>query len=95
MPDTLRPGVGEWLFGCDVCQDVCPWNVRFASETTEPRYRSRHPEEWPTLEEILRMREHECEEAFEGTALERPGCAGLARNARVVLENRQDGYAPA
>jgi len=41
------------------------------------------------------MREHECEEAFEGTALERPGCAGLARNARAVLENRRERRDPA
>jgi epoxyqueuosine reductase len=95
VPDALRPGIGEWLFGCDVCQEVCPWNVRFATETTEPRYRSRRPEEWPTLEEILRMREHECAETFEGTALERPGCAGLARNAGVVLENRRGRLGPA
>lgn len=94
VPPELRPGIGDWLFGCDVCQDVCPWNVKFASETTEPRYRSRRPEEWPMLEEVVRMREHECAETFEGTALERPGCAGLARNARAVLENRRCGGDP-
>jgi epoxyqueuosine reductase len=87
VPDGLRPGVGNWLFGCDVCQDVCPWNVRFAEELTEPRYRSRPSDQWPTLEEIVRMTERECEAAFEGTALERAGRSGLARNAAVVLEN--------
>lgn len=86
-PDTLRRGVGDWLFGCDVCQDVCPWNVRFAVETAEPRYRSRPAERWPTLLEIVRMQERDFEEAFEGTALDRAGHAGLARNAAVVLEN--------
>ena len=94
-PDTLRRGVGDWLFGCDVCQDVCPWNVRFAAETAEPRYRSRPAERWPTLLEIVRMQERDCEEAFGGTALVRAGCAGLARNARVVLENRRGGRNPA
>lgn len=87
VPEPLVPGVGDWLFGCDVCQDVCPWNVRFARETAEPRYRARPAEQWPTLVEIVQMREHECEETFEGTALERAGCAGLARNARVALAN--------
>jgi epoxyqueuosine reductase len=86
-PDTLRRGVGDRLFGCDVCQDVCPWNVRFAVETAEPRYRSRPAERWPTLLEIVRMQERDCEEAFEGTALERAGRARLAHNAAVVLEN--------
>jgi len=87
MPDDLTPGVGRWLFGCDVCQDVCPWNLRFAMETAEPRYRGKPADQWPTLEEIVRMTERECEAAFEGTALERAGRSGLARNAAVVLEN--------
>jgi hypothetical protein len=43
------------------------------------------------LLEIVRMQERDCEEAFGGTALVRAGCAGLARNARVVLENRRVG----
>lgn len=87
IPDALKPGVGQWLFGCDVCQDACPWNVRFARETTEPAYRGRPADQWPTLEEIVRMSERECDEAFDGMALERPGRSGLARNAAVVLEN--------
>jgi epoxyqueuosine reductase len=91
MPASLAPGVGDRLFGCDVCQEVCPWNVRFAREMDEPRYRARRPDEWPSLVEILRMGEREHEEAFEGTALERPGRAGLARNAAVVLENERGG----
>ena len=91
MPEPLVPRVGDWLFGCDVCQDVCPWNVRFARETAEPRYRARPADQWPTLQEIVRMQEHDCEEAFEGTALERAGCMGLARNAAVVLANARAG----
>lgn len=90
-PAELAPRVGNWLFGCDVCQDVCPWNVRFAEETAEPAYRAKPKAEWPTLEELVRMTEREHEEVFEGTALERPGRAGLARNATVVLENERRG----
>ncbi len=90
-PAELAPRVGNWLFGCDVCQDVCPWNVRFAEETAEPAYRAKPKAEWPTLEELVRMTEREHEEVFEGTALERPGRAGLARNAAVVLENERRG----
>jgi epoxyqueuosine reductase len=91
IPDAVAPRVGDRVFGCDVCQDVCPWNIRFASETAEPRYRARSADEWPTLEEIARMSERAYEEAFDGTALERPGRAGLARNAAVALENVRRG----
>jgi len=91
MPTELASKVGDWLFGCDVCQDVCPWNVRFAEEAAEPLYRGKPPGEWPTLEELVRMSEREHEEVFEGTALERPGRAGLSRNAKVVLDNTRRG----
>jgi epoxyqueuosine reductase len=87
IPDALKSGVGRWLFGCDVCQDVCPWNVRFAVDSAEPRYQQRPADQWPTLEEIVQMTERAYDEAFEGTALERAGRAGLARNAAVVLGN--------
>jgi epoxyqueuosine reductase len=89
IPADLAPQAGDWLFGCDVCQEVCPWNVRFAEETAEPRYRAKPPGDWPTLEALVRMSEREHEEVFEGTALERAGCAGLARNAAVALENER------
>jgi epoxyqueuosine reductase len=87
VPERLRPLVGDWLFGCGICQDVCPWNVKFAPETTEPRYRARPEAEWPTLDEVLRMDERGFDAVFGDTALERAGRAGLVRNARVVLEN--------
>ncbi len=87
MPAPLQPAVGDWLFGCDVCQDVCPWNVRFAAEAAEPHYRARPKSEWPTLQEIATMTEGQFDDAFGATALLRPGRAGLARNAAVVLEN--------
>lgn len=86
-PAPLRPLVHDWLFGCDVCQDVCPWNVRFATETGESRYLGRAASDWPTLAEIAAMTERAFDDAFAETALERPGRAGLARNAAIVIEN--------
>jgi epoxyqueuosine reductase len=84
-PAELRPLIADHLFGCDVCQDVCPWNVRFARETGEPRYRPAAP--WPTLEEILALDDERFAARFGDTALERARRTGLQRNARVVLEN--------
>ena len=94
IPDALKSAVGHWLFGCDVCQDVCPWNVRFAAETREERYHGCPAADWPTLLEILGMTERQFDDAFGETALERAGRAGLARNAAVVLANiRAEGAA--
>ena len=93
MPEPLQPLVGDHVFGCDVCQDVCPWNVRFAAETRESRYLPRAAADWPTLAEIATMTERAFDEAFGETALERPGRAGLARNAAVVMQNTARGTA--
>lgn len=87
IPALLRPSIGDWLFGCDVCQDVCPWNTRFASETREPRYRAHPADDRPSLEEVLHMDEAGFERAFGETALDRAGLAGIRRNARALLEN--------
>jgi epoxyqueuosine reductase len=89
IPESLQPAVGDWLFGCDVCQDVCPWNERFARETSERAFAPRSADDWPTLEEIGRMDERAFDEAFGETALERARLSGLKRNALVVLNNRK------
>ncbi len=87
IPEDLRRGVGEHLFGCDVCQDVCPWNGKFAEPAGEPRFQPRPAGQWPRLEAILAMDQHAFDEQFGPTAIERARLAGLQRNARVVLEN--------
>ncbi len=86
IPGELRPLHDDWLFGCDVCQDVCPWN-RFAQETTETAFRPRDEQANPDAEEIVAMDEREFDERFAGTAIRRAKHAGMRRNARVVLEN--------
>ena len=89
VPESLRAAVGGNLFGCDICQDVCPWNEKFAAPTREAAYRPDPEAEWPELEAITRMDEATFERRFGETALERAGLEGLKRNARVVLENER------
>jgi len=80
----LRPGVGTWAFGCDVCQDVCPWNRR-APVTGEAAFR---PRRHPPLAELLALDEAAYRGSFRGSPLKRAGREGLARNAAVALGNR-------
>jgi len=86
IPEELRPRFGRWVFGCDVCQEVCPWN-RFAKETAEPDFHPRPGHAALDLAEIRRMDEPTFDERFAGTPLRRAKLAGLQRNARVVEEN--------
>lgn len=87
IPPELAPLIGDWIFGCDVCQDVCPWNVKFAREAAEAL-----PNRDPDLAQLdLRALADappgELERRFAGTALTRPGAEGLRRNARIALAN--------
>lgn len=89
IPTELREAIGPLLYGCDICQDVCPWNQRFASEVTEPRLR---PRQGTPLrpEELLLQSDEEYRRRFAGSPMTRAKRRGLARNAAVVMGNRRD-----
>lgn len=92
VPEELRPGLGDWLFGCDVCQEVCPWN-RKAPPGAEPELQGRPELEQLDLIEVLGLSEEEFRRRFRGTALMRTKRKGLLRNAALVLGNRGDAAA--
>jgi epoxyqueuosine reductase len=75
-----------WLYGCDVCQDVCPWN-RFQRETKEERFAPRAGNVMADLEEITALDEQDYAEKFRGSAMKRAKLSGLKRNARALLGN--------
>ena len=78
----------DWLFGCDVCQDVCPWNVTFARTTTDPELAPRADLTAPDLDGFAAMTTSEFNRRFGDTPFERPGLAGMRRNAAAVRANR-------
>ncbi len=82
-----REQVGDWLFGCDVCQDVCPWNVRFARTTSDPAFSPRSETAHPDLAELLDVDAAAFDTRYGDTAFERPGVEGMRRNAQAVLDN--------
>jgi len=80
--------VGDWLFGCDVCQDVCPWNVKFARPTRDGELHVRNEVADPDVTALLAGEPAAFERRFGDTPFERPGVAGMRRNAAAVLANR-------
>jgi len=86
IPGELRPGIGDWLFGCDVCQEVCPWN-RKAPPTRDPALLPREP---PSPVMLLGLDEEGFRDGFRGSALSRAKRSGLRRNAAIVLGNSGD-----
>jgi epoxyqueuosine reductase len=89
VPSELRSGLGDWLFGCDVCQEVCPWN-RKAPPGIEPAFAPSHDLTALDPVELLSLSDEEFRHRFRNTALTRPRRRGLLRNAALVLGNRGD-----
>ena len=87
VPPALRPGMGDWVFGCDVCQEVCPWN-RHAPGSTEPTFQPRDGEAGLSLADLLRLDEAGFRERFKGSSLRRAKRRGLLRSAAIALGNR-------
>jgi epoxyqueuosine reductase len=88
IPRELRPLVGDWIFGCDVCQDVCPWN-RFAPPAREARLHARALEDW-SLERFLGLDGATFQRLFEDSPVRRARRDGFLRNVCVALGNRAD-----
>lgn len=86
IPESLRPGVGNRIFGCDECQTACPWN-RFAQVSSEPDFQPRHQLDQSDLIALFAWSEAEFLERTQGSAIRRTGYEGWLRNIAVALGN--------
>ncbi len=93
VPIDLREPMGELVYGCDVCQDVCPWNIRFSRDLAEPALASRADLDAPDLAALLALDDEGFRALFRGSAIKRTKRRGLARNAAIALGNRGDARA--
>ncbi len=86
IPESDRESIGQHLFGCDICQDVCPWNrPQRAATTSDPAYQPRHGE--PDLDELAALTEQEFNERFANSPIKRSRYQGFLRNIAVVMGN--------
>ncbi|MGA7648640.1 MAG: tRNA epoxyqueuosine(34) reductase QueG [Terriglobales bacterium] len=86
IPEDLRPAMGRHVFGCDICQDVCPWN-RKAPVTSAPEFEPREGLVNPALNWLAEMQPEEFREVFRGSPVRRAKLSGLRRNAVVAMAN--------
>ena len=80
----VAAGLEGWFYGCDICQDVCPWN-RFEQNTVESRFQPREGNVNPPLSEVLELTSEVYAERFRHSAMKRAKLSGLQRNARTLL----------
>jgi epoxyqueuosine reductase len=88
VPSERRAGMGDWMFGCDVCQEVCPWNRSFALPPEEDLFGWRDDLHGLDPSEMVAMDEPTFRTRFSGTSLMRAKWEGMRRNACIVLGNR-------
>lgn len=86
IPEEIHSGMGRHVFGCDICQDVCPWN-RKAPVTAVPEFEPRAGLVNPALEWLAEISAEEFRDAFRGSPIRRAKRAGLRRNAAIAMGN--------
>lgn len=93
LSPELRAAVGDWLYGCDVCQDVCPWNKR-APAAIDPVLQPRFPTGTIDLRTVMSWGPEEYRATLKGSAMKRVKLPMLQRNARVVQQNLGRRFEP-
>jgi epoxyqueuosine reductase len=93
IPSDLRPLIGDWVFGCDICQQVCPWNLRFAQlqdQQSDPAFSPLSDLPCPDLAKALSLIPQAFNRKFKNSPLKRAKRQGYLRNAAVALGNLGD-----
>ena len=87
IPRETASRMGTWVFGCDVCQDVCPWNHKFARPQAVPLVQIEPSRTWVPFEAFGALDESGFEAQYGWTPLERPGLKGMRRNSAIAARN--------
>ncbi|MBT8395360.1 MAG: tRNA epoxyqueuosine(34) reductase QueG [Gemmatimonadetes bacterium] len=87
IPRGLRPGIGNRIFGCDICQEVCPWNGKFAETSSEAGFRSCPDTDGPGLVQLMGLSDDEFGSRFSSSPIKRAKRRGFLRNVAVALGN--------
>lgn len=88
LPKAIADNLNGWFYGCDTCQDVCPWN-RFQQPTEEVRFQPREGNDNAPLDKVLELTPVTYAARFRGSAMKRAKLSGLHRNARALLQNSE------
>lgn len=90
IPEKFKDKFNNWIFGCDICQDVCPWNNKFSQVTTENDFYSRNNNSEILFEDIKKMDQEEFSKKFKESPVKRAKLKGLKRNAAFASNQKAD-----
>ncbi|NES22825.1 MAG: tRNA epoxyqueuosine(34) reductase QueG, partial [Symploca sp. SIO3E6] len=88
LPHSIKTHLAGWVAGCDICQDVCPWNQRFAQETDVTEFQPYPQNVTPTLTELAEISDEEWDQRFRASALRRIKPEMWRRNAKANIDNK-------
>jgi epoxyqueuosine reductase len=87
IPEPMRPAIGSHVYGCDVCQEVCPWNA-VAPPSADPAWQPRRLWDLPAIDALAAAPDEELRQALKGSAMQRAKPAGLRRNIAIASANQ-------
>jgi epoxyqueuosine reductase len=94
IPEPLRPAIGQHVYGCDICQEVCPWNAT-APVSADPAWQPRAVWDAPRLLDLVGLSDERLRESLQGSPMKRAKASGLRRNFEVALANGRRAALPA
>jgi epoxyqueuosine reductase len=86
IPDALKAAMGSHVYGCDVCQEVCPWN-RDAPASSDPEWQPRQTWDRPKVVDLLQLSDDSLRAALRGSSMKRAKAAGIRRNVKIAADN--------
>jgi len=89
IPTEIASNMEQWVYGCDICQDICPWN-RFSSESYIQEFQPRNNETGLTFHSILEMKQEDFSNRFRKSPVKRTKLAGLQRNVNALQSNEEE-----
>ncbi|MBI2620481.1 MAG: tRNA epoxyqueuosine(34) reductase QueG [Ignavibacteriales bacterium] len=92
IPEEIHPDLQNWIYGCDICQDVCPWNS-FQQPTSEAAFFPRSENETPKLAELVDMTHEEFTARYRKSPIKRTKLEGLRRNAKAAIHGKKEKIA--
>ena len=87
LPDREADRMHGWIYGCDICQEVCPWNIKFEHPTDDPHFLPREENVGRDLSDWMELSVEEYRERFRKSPVKRAKYDGLMRNIKTALEN--------
>ena len=89
IPEEFKSQFENWVFGCDICQDVCPWNIKYSKVTPTKEFHPQKGNRELNMDDVLNLTKTEFDKRFSVSPIKRAKLSGLKRNAEFLLSKNE------